>query len=408
MAQNKIAAIIDIGTAETKVFVVDLVPQLKIIGSFSTQTKGMRKGGIVNLSALKESVHVALQEAERLAGIAGRIRSACLAVSGVGVHGFPIRGMTSVKSGIVSQKDKEAARDDAISASLFHVPENRRTICRLHRRYLLDDREIEDPAGVKGSGLVYDMWVVDADETYLSELIQIPNRYGMTVRGIFPASLASAEAVRSFSEMDKNRLVIDIGAGTTDFVLFDNGAPVLTGVIPVGGNHITNDIAYGLKISEERAEHIKIKYGHAFIRNTPEFVLKKIDIDSVDDEEIKGLSSSISNYKMEVITECRLRELFEIISKKISADIDFSGTVFLTGGTAQMPGICALAKAIFHHAGEVRVGEPTQGFANKGYAEPKFATVVGLAKLYRDEIFEEQKNAAAARGVRAWLRKFFK
>lgn len=403
MAQDNILAVIDIGSSETKVFIVDLEPKLKIIGGFSAKTEGMSKGGIVNINALKESVHEVIQNAERQTGIAGKIRSACLAVSSISVGGFSVKGLTSVKSGKVSQADKDDVRADANRLSLHQIPEGRRSLQRIRRRFLLDDREVEEPIGHKGAALAYEMWVIDADENYLSELIQIPNSYGMAVKGLFPASLASAESVRSFSEMDKNRLVIDIGAGTTDFALFCNGALAFTGIIPVGGNHISSDISHGLQIPLEVAERIKRTRGHAFIQNDREHVIKEIDID-LSDNELKDFSEriSVSLYKMELITEVRLRELFEIIGKMIS-NFDFSGTIFLTGGTALLPGIAQLASATFQH--EVRIAEPNLDFA-KSYNEPKFATAIGLAKLYHDELLHSRENRSC--GPVAFLRSFFK
>lgn len=398
MAQDNILAVIDIGSAETKVFIVDLAPQLKIIGGFAAKTEGMRKGEIINLGALKESVHAVIHNAEKQTGVVGRIRSACLAVSGVSVSGFSVPGLTSVKSGVVRAEDKAAARDDALSACLHRVPDGRHIVQRILRGYYLDRREREEPLGLSGRELTCDMWVISADDTYLTELYQIPNRYGMTVRGLFPASLASAEGVRSFSEMDKDRLVIDIGAGTSDFVLFQGGAVVCTGVIPVGGDHITNDISHGLQIRTEDAERLKLRYGNAFARNDDVFA--EIDLDSFEGE-LKEFSAHVSRYKMEVITEARLRELFKIIAKKINAESVFSGTVFLTGGTSQMPGIAQLASAVFGGA-ETRVSEPDQSFA-RNYNEPKYATAIGLARLYREEFLRTRQTSGCA----GRLRRFF-
>jgi len=410
MAQDNISAIIDIGSAETKVLIVEFDPKLNIIGNFCAKTEGMKKGEIVNLKALKESVHEVIQGAEKDSGIAGRIRSACLSVSGIEVDGFSVLGRTSVKSksGTVCQENKDEALAAARSLILHKVPNGRRTLQQITQRFLLDNREVDDPIGSNGSALDCKMWVVHADENYLSELIQIPNSYGMEVKGLFPASLASAESVRTFSEMDKNRLVIDIGAGTTDFALFCNDSLARTGIIPVGGNHISKDLSHGLQIPVETAERIKCnpKYGHAFVKNTRESVFGEIDFDTSDDT-LKDFSEHtlISRYKMERITEERLRELFQLINRKISP-FDFSGTVFLTGGTSLLPGIEKLAaSAVFHL--ETRCAEPNLDFA-KSFNEPKFATVVGLAQLYRDELLKKRREASRKNGPIAFLRSLFK
>ena len=401
MAQSNISAVIDIGSAETKVFIVDLEPQLKIVGAFSAKTEGMRRGEIFNLGALKESVHGVIRQAELQAGSAGEIRRACLAVSGTAVGGFAVQGVTSVKSRSVSAQDERAAEKDALDVCLHRVPENRRIVRRIFRGFRLDrEREIIDPRGLSGNELFYDMWVVDAEESHLLELYQIPNRYGMEIDGLFPASLAAAESVRSFSEMDKNRLVIDIGAGTSDFALFRDGRLALTGVIPVGGEHVTSDISHGLQIRQEDAERLKLRYAKAIACD--EDVPINIDLDTFECE-MKVFSTHVSRYKMELIVQCRLEELFGLIRKKVEADEPFSGVVQLTGGTSQMLGVCELAGRIFRSA-EVRAATPNQGFA-PNYADPKYATVVGLAVLYRDELRTRRKSAGPAGGLRRFLKK---
>lgn len=404
MAQDNILAVIDIGSAETKVFIVDLAPKLKIIGAFSGKTAGMRKGEIVNLSELKESVHAVIGVAERQAGVAGRIRNACLSVSSMSLGGFPVRGVTSVRSGVVRPEDKVNARDDAFSTCICRVSEGRHIVQRLHCRYSVENTEVDDPVGKHGQTLAYDMWVIDAEDSYLTELYQIPNRYGMAVKGLFAASLASAESVRSFSEMDRDRLVIDIGAGTSDYVLFRNNAVVLAGVIPVGGEHITNDISRGLQVRSEDAERLKLRFGNAYAMDSS--VAAEIDLDSFEGE-LKEFSAHVSRYKMELVIETRLRELFYLIWKKVCAAGEFSGTVFLTGGTSKMQGIGRLASSVFGNA-EVHPGETNQDFARGGYSDPKYATAVGLAKLYRDAVMREREQAGKASRIRRFFREIFK
>ena len=405
MNSDNILAVIDIGSGETKVFIVDLAPQLKIVGGFSAPTQGMRKGEIVNLGELKSGVQAALRTAEEQTGIVGRVRNACLSVSGAAVGGFPVSGFTSVKSGAVSAEDKAAAEDDAIRTCLQRVEEDRHVVLRRRRRYLLDGEESDEPLGLAGHSLSCEMWVADAADKYLTELFQIPNRYGMTVRGIFPASVASAQSVRTHSEMDKNRLVVDIGAGTSDFALFRNGRLVLTGVIPVGGDHVTNDISHGLQIRTEDAERLKIRYGKAVARDAD--ALREIDLDDDSpDGDLKDFAQRVSLYKMELVTELRLRELFTLIAKKINAEEVFAGTVFLTGGTSKLREIGELASAVFGNA-EVRLAEPAESFA-RNYSDPKYATVVGLASLFREELARSRGNDGFGGGIRRFFRELFR
>lgn len=405
MNSENILAVIDIGSAETKVFILDLAPQLKIVGGYSAPTKGMRKGEIVNLGEVKDSVHSVLRAAEEQTGIAGRLRHACLSVSGTALGGFPVMGLTSVKSGTVSAEDKIAAENDAVEICINRILEERHVVMRERRRYVLDEEECEEPLGLTGRSLACDLWIVDAADKYLTELYQIPNHYGMTVRRLFPASVASARSVLTHSEMDKNRLVIDIGAGTSDFALYRNGRLALTGVVPVGGDHITNDISHGLQIRVEDAERLKIKYGRAVARDSD--ALREIELDDEAlDTELKEFSAHVSLYKMELVTELRLQELFSLIAKKINVENVFRGTVFLTGGASKMRDIGELASSVFGNA-EVRLAEPSENFA-RNYTDPKYATVVGLAALIRDERARSRGKTGIAGGLRRFFRELFR
>lgn len=401
MNSENILAVIDIGSAETKVFILDLAPQLKIVGGFSGPTKGMRKGEIVNLGELKDSVHSVLRAAEEQTGIVGRLRHACLSVSGTALGGFSVSGLTSVKSGTVSSEDKISAENDAIETCIKRVPEEHHVVMRERRRYLLDGEEREEPRGLTGRSLSCELWIVDAADKYLTELYQIPNHYGMTVRRLFPASVASAQSVLTRSEMDKNRLVIDIGAGTSDFALYRNGSLALTGVVPVGGDHVTNDISHGLQIRAEDAERLKIKYGRAVARDSDALREIELDDDSLD-SELKEFAAHVSLYKMELVAEFRLRELFSLIAKKINVEDVFRGTVLLTGGTSKMRDIGELASSVFGNA-EVRLAEPSENFA-RNYTDPKYATVVGLAALIRDG----QSRSRGKTGFIGGIRRFFR
>lgn len=402
MAQNNILAVIDIGSAETKVFITDLQPRLRIIGGVCGKTEGMRNGEIVNLEALKESVHAVIQNAERQAGVVGRIPAACLAVSGVSVGGTSVQGVASVKTGKVSDADIEAARADAVEVCLSRLPEGRHIVQLLPRKFRLDSRELDRPKDFSGEKLFCDMWAIDADDKYLVELYQIPNRYGMEVRGLYSAALASAESLRNLPQARGDMLVLDIGAGTTDFALLRNRKVVKTGVVPVGGNHITNDLARGLNLSPEDAERLKLNFGKAFVQESD--VTADIDLASPPENgNGKELTSHrVSRYKMCLVIEVRLRELFEIIYKKVSSEFAFSGTIFLTGGTSNLTGIDRLAGSVFSNA-EVRRGEPLFNFA-QAYAEPKFATAVGLAALY----FSDRSRLRRRSGRVSALKRFFR
>ncbi len=377
MLQKNIVALIDIGSAETKVLLVRVLPQLEIIGVHVAPTEGLNKGEITDIRQLMNCVHKAIADAEKKCNPPVSVYYACLSLSGMNLTGTQVKGTTCCESEdeVVSEKDIEIARGNAYSK---RVPAGKVIAHRIKQAFTLDGKFVENPERRVGRELAYNMWVVSADKTYLTELIQIPNQYGMRVEEVFAASLASAAAVSSRSEeTDKNRLVIDIGAGTTDYILYQDGMVRLTGVIPVGGRHLTNDISSALSISEKDAETAKIKYARAIVSDEDiedSFGLSDEPVDSM----LYGLSNRLSKFKLNFVTHLRVREIFEIIQRKIGDDVSVS-IVQITGGTSSLPDIERVASEIFN--AETSCSVPERAFAKKVCADPKFSTVVGMAEL---------------------------
>lgn len=397
MTQRNIVALIDIGSAETKVLLVRVLPQLEILSVHVAPTEGLNKGEITDIRRLMEGVHAAISEAEKKYDSPVSAYSACLALSGMNLAGMQVKGTTccEAENEVVSEKDIETARGNAYSK---RVPDGKVIVHRIKQSFMLDGKFVDNPEGRIGSDLAYNMWVISADKTYLTELIQIPNQYGMRVEEVFAASLASANAVTTHSEeTDKNRLVIDIGAGTTDYILYQDGMVRQTGVIPAGGRHITNDISCALCISEEDAEISKIKYARAIVSEADveaSFGLSDEPVDSM----LYDLSNRLSTFKLNFVTSLRVREIFELIRKKIDENATIS-MVQLTGGTALLPEIERVAAEIF--GAETSVSVPERSFAKKLCAEAKFSTVVGMAEL----LFRRRVGALKARAEQSfWTR----
>lgn len=397
MTRRNTVAIIDIGSAETKVLFVRIFPQLEILGVHVAPTEGLNKGEIRDLGRLMEGVHAAISAAEKSCETAGTAYSACLSLSGMDLAGMQVKGTTccEAENGAVSERDIEAARGNAYSK---RVPDGKVIVHRIRQSFTLDGKYTDNPEGRIGNDLAYNMWVIVADKTYLTELIQIPNQYGMRVEEVFAASLASAVAVATRSEeTDKNRLVIDIGAGTTDYILYQDGMVRLTGVIPVGGRHLTSDISCALCISEEDAETAKIKYARAIVSDEDveaSFCLPDEPVDSM----LYDLSNRLSRFKLNFVTSLRVREIFELVREKIDENATI-GTVRLTGGTSLLPEIERVAAEVF--GAETSVSVPELAFAKRICAEPKFSTAVGMAEL----LFRRRLAATRSRAEQSlWTR----
>lgn len=388
---------IDIGSFETKVLFVRFTPAVEIVGAFAAPTEGMIKGEITDIRRLKESVHDAVSGAEKRAKLKLPLRFACLSLSGPEITGTQVKGLTSVKSEkrTVAETDVEEARADAWAR---RVAEGRTIVHRIRQNFTLDGRPLKNPEGAVGSELACNLWVVEAGTTYLTELIQIPNQYGMRVEEIFAASLASAAGVATGSEADKNRLVIDIGAGTTDYILYRDGMVVMSGVVPAGGRHLTNDISEALQISEKNAEWTKLNVARAKFSDSDvekEFSLPGTEISG----ELDEFTARYSVFKVKFVTHLRVREIFELVRRKIGEETDV-GSVQLTGGTSLLPEIADVAGQIFN--AEVFLAAPEFVYARREETlnaerdgvHPKFSAVVGMAELFRRTREEALRRAA--------------
>lgn len=397
MVQKNIVALVDIGSAETKVLLVEVLPQIEIVCVHTAPTEGLEKGEITDILRLMECVHRAILDAEKKCDPPVSARRACLSLSGMNLTGTQVKGTTccEAENEVVGENDIEIARGNAYSK---RVPAGKVIVHRIRQSFTLDGKFTDNPEGRIGRELAYNMWVVSADKTYLKELIQIPNQYGLRVEEVFAASLASAAAVATRSEeADKNRLVIDIGAGTTDYILYQDGMVRLTGVIPVGGRHLTNDISCALCISEKDAEDAKIKFARAVVTEADveaTFGLSDEPVDSM----LYDLSNRLSVFKLNFVTGLRVREIFELVREKVGSEA-FLGTVQITGGTSQLPEIERVAAEIF--GVETTVSVPERAFAKKICTEPKFSTVVGMAEL----LFRRRIGALRARAEQSlWAR----
>ncbi len=374
---------IDIGTAYTKVLVVEMLPRLNILGSAIVPTQGMVRGEILDLTALKECVHRAINEAEKNAGFSN-VRYAVMSVSGYEqVLGKQIVGITSTKSKSVSLEDMKSARADA---SAHHAEEGFSIVQRVRQRYSIVQNDVETftktPQGKLSNSLKFFLWMIQGSKSYLGEMVQIANQYNLRVTELFAASLASAEATKLGSYYDKNRLVIDIGAGTTDFAYFDDeGTLGFTGVLPVGGMNINRDITFGMHVKNENAEKLKKEHASA--------------IPSVEDigVEIALLPDRTFNrYTLNTIVNVRVKELFETVRDALPPRIKISNIV-ITGGSAKLKDIAVVAQDAFQGYGaNVLISEPKLNGIDEGFKDPVYSTVIGLAALLENQYLTRHGN----------------
>lgn len=362
---------LDIGT--TKVCAIvgqETQDGIDIIGIGTHPSRGLRKGVVVNIESTVDSIKKAVEEAELMAGC--EIHSVY-----AGISGGHIRGINS--HGIVAIKDKEVAAADVDrvidAAQAVAIPLDREVIHVLPQEYRIDDQDgIRDPIGMSGIRLEAKIHIVSAAVTSAQNIIKCANRAGLHVNDIVLEQLASAEATLSQEEKDLGVALIDIGGGTTDVAIFVGGSLVHTTVLSIGGNHLTNDIAVGLRTPAAEAEKIKQKYGCALSSLTHKE--ETIEVPSVGGRSDRILSRQI----LAEIIEPRVEEIFTLVRQEVMssgyADLIASGIV-LTGGSTILEGMPELAEQVFNLP--VRRGQPENiGGLVEVVKSPIYSTGVGL------------------------------
>jgi len=339
---SKIIGAVEIGTSSAKALVGEVTEgnSLNIVGKSVRKNEGMRKGEIVDFRKAASSVHAALEEAEKMSGTT--VDSVYLAQTGSHLKGSFLRGSANVASpdGRVSLTDLQTAANEA---KRKQPATGRSYVHHVRMPIQLDGRSVEDPVGMIGQKVEIVYWSIEGDETAIRMNLDLAYNYGLEVDDLILSSIASSTMVAGPDLRRAGVLVIDLGAGVTDLALYRNGNIAYTGVVPVGGDHLTGDLSMGLRVLEPYAEELKIEYG-------------KAQSDSSDAEQQLWIigNKTIGDRKvprktMTDIIHVRVVELFEIISKELGELLissDLGAGVLLTGGTSRLPGIEQLASQV--------------------------------------------------------------
>jgi cell division protein FtsA len=365
---------LDVGT--TKVCAVIAEPAaaggIDVVGVGAAASRGLRKGVVVNIDSTVEAIKQAVAEAEQMAGVE---------VSGVyaGVAGGHIRGLNSRGVVAVSGREREVSPADvqrAVEAArAINLPQDREVIHVLPQTFSVDDGEgIREPVGMSGVRLEVEVHVITGAVTSIQNVIRSVNRAGLTVHDVVLEPLASADAVLYPDERELGVVLVDIGGGTTDLAFFRDGAVWHTASLPLGGDHVTSDIAVGLRTPVGEAEDLKRRYGCALTALIS--AAETIEVPSVGGRKPRQLSRQL----LSEIIQPRAEEIFTLVARemqKIGFGEAATAGVVVTGGTAIMEGLPELAEAVFDLP--VRRGLPeTVGGLGDVVKSPVYATGVGL------------------------------
>jgi cell division protein FtsA len=368
---SKIIGAVEIGTSKAKALVGEVSEDgsLSIVGMASRPNEGMRKGEIVDFRKAAAAVHAALEEAEKMSGTT--VDSVYLAQTGAHLNGQMLRG-----SAFVASSDNRVAVDDlnrASSEAKMRQPETGRSyVHHVRTPIVLDQKVVDDPVGMLGKKIDVGYWSIDGDDQAIRSALHVISNYSLEVDDLILSSIASATMVAGPDLRRAGSLVIDLGAGVTDLVVYRQGYVAYTGVIPVGGDHVTGDLSMGLRILEPYAEKLKIEHGKA----SPDPSDDGEDIWIIGNKTIGD--RSVSRRAISDVIHVRVVELFEIIRKELGSLLDekeLRGGILLTGGASQMPGIEQVASKV--------LGLPVRkaGFPpgiEPELAQPENATVMGL------------------------------
>lgn len=382
MSKKEIIVGLDIGSSNVRTVIAQIIPaeeNLRVIGVGTAPSFGVRRGIIVDLEEIIKSINESMALAERTAGVEVQY-----VISGIG--GNHISSQYSKCVIAVGRADGEVVADDISrvinAAQAISIPPNKEIIHIIPKSYSLDDQKsIRDPLGMSGVRLEVDAMIIEGSTPHIKNLSKCIEESGVMAESFVLSPLAAAKAVLSKRQKELGVVLVDIGGGSTSVAVFEENDLLRVSVIPIGGNHITNDIAIGLRTSIDVAEKVKLEFGNA----SPKEISKKenIDLSQLDSSE-EGI---VSRYHVAEIIEARLEEIFTLVNKElklIGKERLLPAGAVITGGTAKLPGCVDLAKNVLALPSQTGFPIPLGGLVDK-VDDPAFATAIGLILWGQEE-----------------------
>jgi cell division protein FtsA len=369
---SKLIVGLDIGTSKVLVIVGEISPtgEIEIIGVGHHQSRGLKKGVVVNIESTVQSIQRAVEEAELMAGC--EIHSVYAGIAGSHISSFNSHGIVAVKDKEVGPSDVDRVIE---AARALAIPADQKILHVIPQEFIIDQQEgIREPVGMSGVRLEAKVHIVTGAVSAAQNIIKCVRRCGLEADDIILEQLASSISVLTEDEKELGVCIVDIGGGTTDICVFTDGAIRHTAVIPIAGDQVTNDIAVALRTPTHHAEDIKKKYGCALTQLAA--TKESIEVPSVGDRAPRQLSRQT----LAEVIEPRMEELFTLVQAELRRsgfeDVIGSGVV-LSGGSSKLEGMVELAEEVFHMP--VRLGMPqfVGGLSNVVH-NPIYATGVGL------------------------------
>jgi cell division protein FtsA len=374
LPKEKIIVGLEVGTSKVCAVVGEVLDDgnIMVVGVGQANSEGVRKGEIVNIEATVECIHAAVADAEESAGV--EIHNVYASVSGGHIRSFNNRGTVAVTNE-EREISEEEVRNVLLNAKAVNIPMDHVVIHAIRQHFFVDGHDgIQNPVGMIGAKLEADVHVIHGVRTRLQNTIKCIKHVPLDVANIAVSGFASALAVLTSEHQQLGAVVVDMGGGTTDYIVYSEGTIQHSGVLAVGGDHITNDVAIGLRIPMNRAETLKIEHGSMAVPPDDEMLTLKREVGLPDRQVSKQQLCRIMNLRVE--------ETLTLVKKELEKHklLDYLGAgVFITGGCARLQGLETLAGQIFglpvHIGHSLTVGGPTSAIES-----PEYSTAIGLVR----------------------------
>jgi len=387
---------LEIGTSKVCAVVGEINDEgaLNIVGLGQSRSRGVRKGEIVDPQQVEDDVRAAVVEAEKMADV--EIRSVYLGVTGAHIRGLNNRGVQQ----IVSQ-DREITEEDmqdvVKNAKTINLPNENTALHAVRQHFLVDGQDgIANPVGMLGSRLEVDMHVVHGSFNRIQNAIRLVKGMQLEVDEVVFTGMASSLALLTPEQKEMGALVVDIGGGTTDYVVYVDGVVKHTGVLAVGGDHVSHDLSVGLKVPLSRAEQLKLEHGNAFLDDAARGKVMAIA------NEVGLPFKEVNVEHLRRIMALRLEEIFELVAKDL-AKVDvldyLRAGIFLSGGVSRVPQLAQLAETVFELPVTVGKTNSISGLKS-ALDQPEFATSIGLVKYGSMKHRRREEQPGLGRGLK--------
>jgi cell division protein FtsA len=420
---NRIIASLDIGSTCVRCIVCerDADGVLQIIGAATRPSTGLRKGVVVNIEATLRAVESVIEDAEMMSGL--EVTDCWAGIGGNHINGLNSRGVVGVTGKKRDTREREIGQEDIDrvieGAKAVNITTDRLILEVIPQNYKIDDQKgIRNPLDMIGVRLECDVHIITCSRTGAENLIKCVNRAGFKVNELILQTLAAGRAVLTQEEMDLGVVLVDLGGGTTDVLVYADGTPYSTYTIPAGGTQVTSDISIIKNISIDNAEKIKIDAGCCW----------DTLLDNDETVIVPGVGGrppmSIPRSQILAIIKPRMEEIIKMVKQHLDTlnlPRPLGGGVVLTGGGAMLSGVVELSNHLLKLPARLGSPIPTQAFGGlvEEYRNPSYATVIGLAlegdkrsaldATDRDPAFRqgEKKNSALIDKLKSWLKEEF-